>query len=287
MNWLYNKKVIISGASSGIGKEVSKILIHKYNCYILGVARTESKLQDFKTELGDKSTMFDYFPLDVGNKDGWQDLINHMQNINFVPDILINNAGTMSPFESYERATEESCERIFKTNFLSVTYAVKALLPILKQSQTPAIINISSASALGCLPGVASYSASKSALKTFSEILHCELRGQVYVATIMPGFIKTNLFHSKDNAKAVIESKDEKLINSISMPVDKAARKIVRVMKRKQARSIIGMDAKLINLMYKLTPQTSGRVVGSVMKASKLKTFENIYKKENTNGNNN
>ena len=194
MNWLYNKNIIISGASSGIGKEVSKILIEKYNCHILGVARTESKLQDFKTELANMGDHFDYYPLDVGNKDGWKDLIKHMETINFSPDILINNAGTMSPFESFEISTEESSERIFKTNFLSVTYAIKALLPVLKKSKTPAIVNISSASALGCLPGVASYSASKSALKTFSEILHCELRGQVYVSTIMPGFIKTNLF---------------------------------------------------------------------------------------------
>lgn len=287
MNWLYNKNVIISGASSGIGKEVSKILINKYNCHVLGVARTESKLQDFKTELEDNGNKFDYFSLDVGNKEGWQDLIKHMDLINFKPDILINNAGTMSPFESFERASEESCERIFRTNFLSITYAVKALLPILKKSSTPAIINISSASALGCLPGVATYSASKSALKTFSEILHCELRGQVYVSTILPGFIKTNLFSSKDNNKDIIESKDKKLINSISMKADKAARKIVRIIKRKKSRAIIGMDAKLINFMYKLTPQTSGRLIGSVMRASKLKTFENIYKKENSDGNNN
>ncbi len=287
MNWLFNKNVIISGASSGIGKEVSKILINKYGCHILGVARTESKLQDFKNELGEKSSLFDYFPLDVGNKEGWQDLISHMESINFAPDILINNAGTMSPFESFESSPEESSERIFRTNFLSVTYAVRALLPVLRKSATPAIINISSASALACLPGVASYSASKSALKTFSEILHCELRKQVYVSTIMPGFIKTNLFHSKDNAKDVIEEKDQKLINSISMRADKAAKKIVNTMKRKRARAIIGMDAKLINFMYKLTPQTSGRVIGSVLKATKLKTFENIYKKENKDGNNN
>ena len=71
------------------------------------------------------------------------------------------------------------------------------------------------------------------------------------------------------------------------MRVDKAAKKIVRIIKRKKARAIIGMDAKLINCMYKLTPQTSGRLIGWVMRVSKLKTFENVYIKENKNGDNN
>lgn len=284
MNWIYNKNIIITGASSGIGKELSTILINKYNCKVLGVARTESKLEATKQELGEN---FSYYPLDVSKKENWDSLAKYLEDINFAPDILINNAGTMAPFESFVSTSEDTDERIFKTNFLSVTYAVRSLLPVLERSKTPAIINISSASALGCLPGVASYSASKSALKTFSEILHCELRGKVFVSTIMPGFIKTNLFHSKDNKKDVFDTKDEKLFNTISMRVDKAAKKIVRIIKRKKARAIIGMDAKLINCMYKLTPQTSGRLIGWVMRASKLKTFENVYIKENKNGDNN
>ncbi len=287
MNYLYNKNIIISGASSGIGKEVSKILINKYNCHLLGLARTESKLEAFKQELGEKSNHFDYFAMDTGVKENWEKLALHMQEINFAPDILINNAGTMTPFAAFEKSTDEQVEKVFKTNFLSVTYSVEVLLPILKKSATPAIINISSASALCCLPGVSIYSASKSALKTFSEILHTELRGKVFVSTIMPGFAKTNLFYSKDNSKDIIESKDKNIIDKFSMNVDKMARKIVRVISRKKARAIIGFDAKLVNFMYKCTPQTSGRLIGWVMKKTKMKTFEDIFEKENKNGNNN
>ena len=102
----------------------------------------------------------------------------------------------------------------------------------------------------------------------------------------MPGFAKTNLFYSKDNKKDIIESKDKNIIDKFSMNVDKMAKKIVRVIKRKKARAIIGLDAKLINFMYKLTPQTSGRLVGWVMRKTKMKTFETVYKKENKDGNN-
>lgn len=280
MNWIYNKTAIISGASSGIGKEVAKLLITKYNCKVLGLARTESKLIAFKEELGELGNNFSYYPMDVGSVENWNKLAQYIQDNNINPDILINNAGTMTPFESFDKMSEEQVQKVFNTNFLSITYSVRALLPIIKKSSTPAIINISSASALGCLPGVSIYSASKSALKTFSEILHAELRGQVFVSTIMPGFIKTNLFYSKDNAKDIIESKDKKIIEFFSMPVEKLAKKVVRIIKRKKARAILGIDAKALNIMYKTTPQTSGRLIGWVMRKTKMKTFENIYNKE-------
>lgn len=287
MNWIYNKNIILSGASSGIGKELALLLINKYNCHILGLARTESKLVALKDSLGDKSKMFDYYPMDVGDSNNWANLVKHLEKLDFKPDILINNAGTMTPFESFEKIGKEQVDRVFGTNFLSVTYAVRELLPLLKQSKTPAIINISSASALGCLPGVSIYSASKSALKTYSEILHCEQKGQVFVSTIMPGFAKTNLFYNKDNSRDIINARDKKIIDFFSMASSKMAKKIIKVIKRKKARAIIGFDAKFINASYKLTPQTSGKFIGKVMKVSKLSTFDDVYKKEKQNGNNN
>ena len=280
MNWLYNKNIILTGASSGIGKELTLLLTTKYGCKVLGLARTESKLAQLKEDLGDNQHLFDYYPMDIGKKENWENLVLHLQEIQFAPDILINNAGTMTPFEAFEKTNEEQVEKVFNTNFFSIMYGVRALLPIIKQSKTPAIINISSASALGCLPGVSIYSASKAALKTFSEILHCELKGQVFISTIMPGFVKTNLFYSKDNSHDIIVQKDKKIIDFFSMKVEKAAKKIIGTIKRKKARAIIGFDAKFINFCYKLTPQTSGKFIGFVMKKSKLETFKDVYTKK-------
>lgn len=287
MNWLYNKNIVLSGASSGIGKELTLILTSKYNCKVLGLARTESKLQALKDEISKVNNNFDYYPMDISSEQSWIDLATYLGSTNFAPDILINNAGTMTPFEAYKLTSKEQVEKVFNTNFFSVTHAIRHILPLLEKSNNPAIINISSASALACLPGVSVYSASKSALKTFSEILHCELRSKVYVSTIMPGFVKTNLFFSKDNNHDIITQKDKKIIDFFSMQAPKMAKKIIRVIKRKKARAIIGTDAKFINMCYKLTPQTSGRFMGWVMRKSKLKTFEDVYEKENKNGNNN
>lgn len=277
MNWLYNKNVIITGASSGIGKQICLLLSAKYNCNILGIARTESKLVELQNEIQLQNKSFNYYCMDVGNSENWIELKRHIQEINFIPDILINNAGTMPPFLNFSYIDEQTVERVYKTNFFSATYSIRELLPLLLKSKTPAIINISSAGALSCMPGVSIYDSSKSALKTFSETLHCELKGKVYVSTIMPGFAKTNLFSSKDNKEEIINEKDKKLVNHFCMPVKKMAKKIVRTIKRKKARAIIGFDAKCLNFMYKITPQTSGKFIGFVMKKSKLKSFEKIF----------
>lgn len=273
MNWLHYKNVIISGASSGIGKEISKILINKFECKVLGLARNKQKLEQTKAEIGNN---FDFFCMDVSQQQDWQNLKSYLLSCNFQPDILINNAGTMTPFLCFEKCEEKDVKRVFETNFFSVTYAIQQLLPVLLKSKSPAIVNVSSAASLCCMPGVSIYSASKSALKTFSEILHCELKKRVYVCTIMPGFTKTNLFSSKDNKTNVFQENDLKIVNKFSMSAKKMASKIVKTIKKRKARAIIGIDAKFLNYSYKLTPQTSGKFLGFVMKKSKMDSFKNI-----------
>lgn len=276
MNWLYNKNIIISGASSGIGKELVKILVKKYNCRIMGVARNEDKLLALKKELSEFGLNFNYYVMDVSINNNWKRFKNYLINTNFMPDVLINNAGTMTPFEKFLNIDEEKVERVFKTNFFASTYSIRELLPVLENSKTPAIINISSASALCVIPGVSIYSASKSALKAFSETLHIELHKKVYVCTIMPGFAKTNLFKTKDNSKDIISDIDKKIVDKFSMEATKMANKIISKIKHKKARAIIGIDAKLLNAFYKMMPNKSGVIIGKILKKSKMESFKNV-----------
>lgn len=257
------------------------LLTEKYKCNVLGVARTESNLENLQKEITKNNGLFNYYCMDVSESENWYKLRIYTENINFKPDILINNAGVMPPFENFSYIDEQIVDKVYKTNFFSVTYGVKTFLPILLKSKYPAIINISSAGALSCMPGVSIYNSSKSALKTFSETLHCELKGKVFVSTIMPGFAKTNLFSSKDNKNDVIDIKDKNFVNKFCMPVEKMAKKIVKVIKRKKSRAIIGFDAKCLNLVYKIAPQTSGKFIGYIMKKSKLNSFKKIFEIKN------
>lgn len=277
MNWLFEKTVVISGASSGLGREMCYILAQKYHCKIVGLARNIEKLNETQEKVKELGGEFVVYPMDVSKEQNWFDFKDYLIKNKIDIDILINCAGTMPPFERFSNTTSEVFERVFATNFFSATYATRELLPLLIKSKTPAVVNISSAASLGIILGTSAYSASKSALRSFSEILHSELKGKVYVASVMPGFAKTNLFSSKDNSRDTICVQDKSVVDKISMPADKMARKIIKAMRKKRARVILGFDAKLLNFAYKLTPQHSGNLVGRIMKKTKLKSFETVF----------
>ena len=66
--WLKNKKVVLTGASSGIGKEITKILIEKYDCFVLGIGQNEQNMIELKNLLKERSHHFSYNLFDVSNK---------------------------------------------------------------------------------------------------------------------------------------------------------------------------------------------------------------------------
>lgn len=276
MNWLSNKTVIVTGASSGIGQNICCVLVEKYNCRIIGIARNIEKLHSTEATLTAKENFIPY-PMDVSIESNWVELKSYLEKNNIQIDVLINCAGTMPPFESGKDIDDESFQRVFAVNFYSATYSAKQLLPLLMKSNNPAILNVSSISALSVFPGTSAYSASKSALKTFSEILHSELKGKVFVSTVLPGFVKTNLFSSKDNNRDVFFEEDRSFVNKFSMSAERMAKKIVRVLARRKARAIIGFDAKLLNFLYKIMPQKTGNLLMKIMKKSKLKSFSEIF----------
>ena len=100
-NWLYNKKIIISGASGGLGFNIAKTLIEKYNCTVIGIARNENKIKSAMQSLGDKKDKFSYVLFDVSVKENWINFKNELETKGFVPDVLINNAGFMLPFAKF------------------------------------------------------------------------------------------------------------------------------------------------------------------------------------------
>ena len=171
-SWLENSSVVITGASSGIGKELAKLLIKKYSCFVLGVGRSEEKLKTFKKELGEHVDKFDYIVKDVSKFESWADIFEKAK-LNDC-SILINNAGIMHPFMRADKIDIETTDKIFKTNFFASVYGYNAFCAYFRDKKDCAIINITSASALCAIPGESIYSASKSAITTFSKIISSE-----------------------------------------------------------------------------------------------------------------
>lgn len=269
--WLNGKTVIISGASGGIGFSVAKMLIEKYDCKIIGIARNEQKIKKNILTLGEKAGNFSYYLFDVGVKENWINFANDLTEKGIIPDILINNAGFMLPFKRFDKISDQEIDEIVSVNFMSNLYSVKSLLPLLKQSKTPSIINVASSAGICAVVGESMYCATKFAVKGFTETIMQEYK-DFYIAGVYPGFIRTDILHRMDDS-----AKQNKFIDKVMMPLDKATRIIVRRIKRKKKRIVLGFDGRSMSFFSKLMPIATPSIVTRVLKASKLSMFDDVF----------
>ena len=268
---LKNKNVIITGVSSGIGKEIARILIDEYNCKVFGIARDKNKILSFIKELKKPYNLSDYALFDVSCEESWKNFLNTLNEKRFTPDLLINCAGVLPKFASFEKTEIDDVKRVLNVNFLSCVYSTKHLLPLLKANGYPCIVNISSSASLADFAGITGYASSKSALKSFTLCLASEMGKHGYVGCICPGFSSTDIFRSQTASE-----KDLKLIKKLSTPPKKVARKTVKAIIKKKRLKVIGYDAKLMNFFYKLMPKTTSKIITKILKKSGLELFKDL-----------
>lgn len=269
MNAYFNKNslVLITGASSGIGKELSKQLISLYGLTVIGTGRNVEKLNAVKTELGES---FIPHPFDAGSQKEWEDFANFIQENNLRLTGVINCAGTLPEFSAFSSDYYEKNASVINVNFLSVVYSAKYLLPLLEHAENPVMINVSSSSALCAFGGVSLYTATKSAVKAFSESLSCENK-KVFVSTVMPGFTKTDVMRSQNTTE-----KEMGIIDKISASPQKVAKKIIKRVNRNRRRIITGFDAHFMNFLYKFFPGFAPKFLTWFLKKTKMQVFEKI-----------
>ena len=262
----FNKTAVITGASSGIGAEITKILVDKYGVKVIGVARNLERLNAFKQTLKN-SELFTPFNFDVGSLDGFIKLDEFLKQNGIVPQILINCAGILPKFESFNENTDYLS--VVNTNFLSLVYSAKTFLPYLKQVNG-LMINVSSSSALCPFAGISTYTATKSAAQRFSESLRCENK-DCRIVTVMPGFTKTDILN-----KQQIPSKEGKIIDFISADASKVASVILKKASKNKGRIVIGKDAHFMSFLYRFFPSLAPKIITKFLKSSKFETFKDI-----------
>ena len=273
--WLDNKTAVVTGASSGMGAGIAQTLIKKHGCKVIGIARSEKRRLEFVENLGEEyKDSFSYELFDVSSKESWETFANSLKEKGITVDILINNAGILPRFASFDKYSSEEIDNAMNINFFSAVYSVQAMLPLLLESKEPAIINIDSAAALMTLAGTSIYSASKAALKGFTEALRMEFKGRMYVGLVCPGFTKTNIFR---NQKSETNSSDQKLIDAFSTDCDVMVRRIMRGIRHKKPMQIRGADAHLMSGFNRAFPVGGSALFSSVMEKSKANIFKDIF----------
>ena len=258
-----NKIVVLSGASSGIGKEIARELITRHNCLVLAIARNKERLNSVRDELGEN---YVYFAFDVSKRESWESFVEFLQKSLLRVDILINCAGALPKFGTIESTSIDTLEGAISVNYLSQVYACKLLLPYI--NDLGAIVNISSASALCPFGFTGAYGASKSASRQFSESLSAELKS-IRVSTVLPGFVRTDIMKNQE-----INDKEAGLVKKFSADCSRTVKKLLRRVKRRKRRIVLGFDGHFLGFLYRVLPRTAPRLITWFLQRSGLELFK-------------
>ncbi len=259
----HSKTVIITGASSGIGKELARVLITKYSCTVYALARNKEKLEAVKGELGDKYIIY---PMDVSIKENWLALADFLKNNGVCVDILINCAGILPKFATLESTDITEYEKAISINYLAQVYACKLILPLINDGG--AIVNVASASSLCPFSFVSGYTASKSAAYHFSLSVAQEIK-RISVSAVCCGFVKTDIMKNQE-----MNEREAKLIRLFSADCSKTVGKILRRVRRRKKRIVTGFDGHFMSLMYRLFPNFTPKFFSWFLKKSGLELFK-------------
>ena len=188
-----NKVVLITGASSGIGRE-SAIEFAKLGANVILVSRTKEKLEQVADELKKFNVTILVCQCDVSKKDQVKEMSKTVLEKFDSVDILINNAGFAIYGSVYDLSIDD-IESQMETNYFGMVYCIKYFLPSMLDKKSGHIVNVASVAASFGLPGIASYCASKFAMLGFSEGLKHELKNSgVGITVVSPIMVRTNFF---------------------------------------------------------------------------------------------
>lgn len=206
---MQKKNIIITGASKGIGLAIAKAFAAE-DVHLLICARSVDGLDLAKKEIISLNQHFgvDYFSADLGKKQEVQAFADWCLQKG-APYILVNNAGTFVPGDMLSSA-DGAMESMMNTNFYSVYYLTKALVPAMIEKGEGHIFNICSIAALQAYDGGGGYSISKFALDGFSKNLRYELKDKkIKVTTVYPGAVLTDSWAGFDNSSGrIMEAED-------------------------------------------------------------------------------
>ena len=269
--WLNGKTVVITGASSGIGKQLTRLFIEKCNAKVIGIARNQEKMEALKKELGDKSENFSYNLFDVSKEENWTDFKNYIEKNNIQITLLINNAGILPGFTKFLDISIEDGKKIMDTNFYSIVYSAYHLMPVIDEKG--GVVNICSSDALLSVAGTNYYSASKAAVKAFTQSLKHEYKNK-YIGCILPGFTDTNIFRNIEMTK-----KDKKKIQKFVSPCDVIAKKIFKAIVSRKKYKVIGYDAHIFSLLSRVMPISGANIINGVLRKAKVDLFKDAFDK--------
>ncbi|WP_458126190.1 SDR family oxidoreductase [Paenibacillus sp. Z3-2] len=222
MSNVKGKVVVITGASSGIGEAVARLLAQHGAHVIIGARRVE-RLEELASSIRLEGGSVEYQPLDVTRLEEMQAIVDKARTRYGHVDVIINNAGVM-PLSPLGALKIDEWNRMIDVNIRGVLHGIAAGLPIMKQQGFGQFINIASIGAYVVSPTAAVYCATKYAVRAISEGLRQEVGGDIRVTLVSPGVTESELADTISDEEARDLMKEYR---NISIPASAIAQSIL------------------------------------------------------------
>ena len=253
-----DKIVVITGASSGIGKALSGNFA-KRGAKIVIAARSEDKLNQIKVDLEKSAPYVLAVKADVSRDADCQNLIQKTIEKFGGLDILINNAG-ISMRAIFEHTDLSVIRQLMDVNFWGTVYCTKFALPHLLKSRG-SVVGVSSIAGYKGLPGRTGYSSSKFAMHGFLEVVRIEnMKKGLHVLIACPGFTASNIRNTALSGSGSQQGESPRDENKM-MSAEEVAQHIVKAIDQKKHRLTLTTQGKITVMLNKFFPKLMDKMV--------------------------
>ncbi len=251
-----DKVIIITGASSGIGRALAENALQKGASVVLA-ARNIAAMQELTKGFG--SNQYLVVGADVAREDDCKSLVMKSVDRFGKIDVLINNAG-LSMRALFAETDLRVLEQLMQVNFWGTVYCTKYALPYLLE-QKGSVVGVSSIAGYKGLPARSGYSASKFAMQGFLESLRIEnLKTGLHVMTACPGFTASNIRKTALGKDGQQQGESPRAEHQM-MTADAVAQYLIKAIEKRKDRLVLTRQGKLTVLLNKLLPSLTDKLV--------------------------
>ena len=269
MSKLEGRVAVVTGAATGIGRATA-IELARRGCDVALVTRKNAAgLESTAAEIESMGRSATTHMADVTDRDAMSSLPDAIEHTHGKIHILVNNAG-VTLMGDFQDQTFENMDWIIDINLWGVLNGTKVFLPALLRQDWGHVCNISSLQGILPLTTQTTYTATKFAVRGFSEALRGELSPHnIGVSAVFPGLVKTEVVNAARTQGADQERAQKNLarfVEKYALDADSCAKKVVDGIEKNRARTLVTSSTVFFDLMKRLMPTLTDRMVARMMR---------------------
>lgn len=251
MSDLYNKTVLITGASYGIGAATARAFGRR-RAHVILLARTQPALEQVARDIRVSGGAASVYPVDLTDERAVADVAGQVLAATGPPDILLSNAGA-GRWLFIDETTPEEAVAMTAMPYFAAFYITRAFLPAMRARGSGHLAYVNSPASLVVWPGAAAYTAARWALRGFVESVRAELHGtRLRVTTIIPGLVATTYFEHNPGVLERVPGLARRLLPVLT--ADQAATAIVRGIERGKREIVLPGMLRLLYALHAIAP---------------------------------